>query len=83
LRLAGDVVSSFTNAPGEGWINGGFFVLSPGVLDLIEGDATVFEREPLQRLAREGQLAAFQHDGFWQPMDSLRESPAECAVEHR
>ena len=73
LRLAGDVVTSFTDAPGEGWINGGFFVLSPGVLDLIEGDSTVFEQEPLQRLARDGQLAAFRHDGFWQPMDTLRE----------
>ncbi len=56
-----------------GWINGGFFVLSPRVLALIEGDATVWEREPLERLAREGQLAAFRHDGFWQPMDTLRD----------
>ena len=73
LRLAGDVVTDFTDAPGEGWINGGFFVLSPRVLDLIAGDATVFEQEPLQGLARDGQLAAFSHDGFWQPMDTLRE----------
>jgi glucose-1-phosphate cytidylyltransferase len=73
LRLTGDVVSEFTDAPIEGWINGGFFVLQPEVLDLIEGDATVFEREPLQGLARNGQLAAFSHDRFWQPMDTLRE----------
>jgi glucose-1-phosphate cytidylyltransferase len=80
LRLAGDVVTSFTDAPIEGWVNGGFFVLSPGVLDLIEGDATVFEREPLQGLARDGQLAAFSHAGFWQPMDTLREKLALNAL---
>lgn len=55
------------------WINGGFFVLSPAILDYIEDDATVWEREPLERLARDGQLMAFQHEGFWQPMDTLRE----------
>ncbi len=54
-------------------INGGFFVLSPKVLDLIKGDATVWEHEPLEALARQQQLAAYQHDGFWQPMDTLRE----------
>ena len=80
LRLAGDVVTRFTDAPSEGWINGGFFVLSPGVLDLIEGDATVFEQEPLSRLAQDGQLAAFPHDGFWQPMDTLREKLALNAL---
>ena len=80
LRIAGDVVTSFTDAPSEGWINGGFFVLSPGVLDLIEGDTTVFEREPLQHLARDGQLQAFSHDGFWQPMDTLREKLALNAL---
>jgi glucose-1-phosphate cytidylyltransferase len=73
LRLTGDVVSTFTDAPIEGWINGGFFVLQPKILDFIEGDSTVFEREPLQRFARDGQLGAFSHDGFWQPMDTLRE----------
>ena len=56
-----------------GWINGGFFVLSPAVLDYIAGDDTVWEQEPLERLAREGQLAAYRHDGFWQPMDTLRD----------
>jgi glucose-1-phosphate cytidylyltransferase len=80
LRVAGDVVSTFTNAPIEGWINGGFFVLQPGVLDLIAGDATVFEEGPLQRLARDGQLKAFSHDGFWQPMDTMREKLALNAL---
>lgn len=80
LRITDDVVTSFTDAPIEGWINGGFFVLSLGVLDLIEGDATVFEQGPLQRLARDGQLAAFAHDGFWQPMDTLREKLALNAL---
>ena len=56
-----------------GWINAGFFVLEPGVFDLIEGDTTVFEREPLEILAHEGQLVAYPHRGFWQPMDTLRD----------
>ena len=56
-----------------GWVNGGFFVLEPKVIDYIDGDLTVWENEPLQRLAREGQLAAFRHSGFWQPMDTLRD----------
>jgi glucose-1-phosphate cytidylyltransferase len=54
-------------------INGGFFVLDPSVIDYVDGDATVWEREPLERLAAEGELAAFAHDGFWQPMDTLRD----------
>jgi glucose-1-phosphate cytidylyltransferase len=68
-------VRSFQEKPrGDGaMINGGFFVLSPKVLDYIEGDATIWEREPLERLAVEGQLAAFEHTGFWQPMDTLRD----------
>ena len=57
----------------RGWINGGFFVLSPECLALIEDDQTSWEGEPLTRLAREGQLMAFKHDGFWQPMDTLRD----------
>jgi glucose-1-phosphate cytidylyltransferase len=57
----------------EGWINGGFFVFEPSVLDYLEDDATVLERAPLERLARDGQLMAWRHDGFWQPMDTLRE----------
>jgi glucose-1-phosphate cytidylyltransferase len=68
-------ISRFSEKPkGDGaWANGGFFVLEPGVMDYIDGDATTFEREPLERLARDGQLAAFRHTGFWQPMDSLRD----------
>jgi glucose-1-phosphate cytidylyltransferase len=54
-------------------INGGFFVLSPKVIDLIAGDQTIWEQEPLESLAQSGQLAAFQHAGFWQPMDTLRD----------
>ena len=57
----------------EGRINGGFFVLSPSVIDHIEGDDTIWERRPLERLAQDGQLRAWHHDGFWQPMDTLRE----------
>lgn len=56
-----------------GWINGGYMVLSPKVLDYIEGDSTTFEREPLEQLAKEGQLCAYRYNGFWQCMDTLRE----------
>jgi glucose-1-phosphate cytidylyltransferase len=56
-----------------GWINGGYFVFEPGVLDYLGGDDSILEREPLERLATEGQLMAFRHEGFWQPMDTLRE----------
>jgi len=76
LELSGDDrVLGFQEKPrGDGgWINAGFFVLEPGVFDLIEGDATVFEKEPLETLAREGQLVAYKHRGFWQPMDTLRD----------
>ena len=75
LNLEGGMVSSFLEKPqGDGaMINGGFFVLSSKVLDYIEGDDTIWEREPLERLAQEGNLAAFQHHGFWQPMDTLRD----------
>jgi glucose-1-phosphate cytidylyltransferase len=68
-------ISTFKEKPqGDGaWINGGFFVLEPGVMDYIEGDATVWEREPMERLAQEGKLGAFRHKGFWQPMDTLRD----------
>lgn len=70
-----DDVEYFQEKPqGDGsWINGGFFVLSPQVLDRIAADATSWEDEPLSGLARDGQLSAFKHDGFWQPMDTLRE----------
>lgn len=56
-----------------GWINGGFFVLEPQVIDLIKDDSTIWEREPLEHLARSGELAAYKHSGFWKPMDTLRE----------
>jgi glucose-1-phosphate cytidylyltransferase len=75
LELAGDRVSRFVEKPiGDGgWINGGFFVLSPRTIDFIEGPDTVWEKEPLQRLARDGQLMAYEHDDFWHPMDTLRD----------
>lgn len=75
LRFKGDLVAEFVEKPqvGEGWINGGFFVLEPGVLDYIEGDDTIFERGPLERLAADKQLVAYKHDGFWQCMDTLRD----------
>ena len=76
LQLAdGDVVEAFQEKPqGDGgWINGGFFVLQPQVFDYIDGDATVFEREPLENLARDRQLVAHKHVGFWKPMDTLRD----------
>ncbi len=75
LDLKGSKVNSFMEKPkGDGsMINGGYFVLSPDVLDYIADDSTSWEREPLERLAQEGNLAAFQHQGFWQPMDTLRD----------
>jgi glucose-1-phosphate cytidylyltransferase len=76
LKLVeGDQVAGFQEKPqGDGgWINGGFFVLEPGVFDTIHSDGTVWEAEPLQRLAAEGQLQAYRHHGFWQPMDTLRD----------
>ena len=68
-------ISSFKEKPkGDGaWINGGFFVLEPGAIDYIEDDMTVWEQEPLQHLARDGMLSAYKHEGYWQPMDSLRD----------
>jgi glucose-1-phosphate cytidylyltransferase len=68
-------IESFKEKPaGEGgWVNGGFFVAEPQVLDYIDGDSTVWEREPLERLAEEGKLAAYRHEGFWHPMDTLRD----------
>jgi glucose-1-phosphate cytidylyltransferase len=75
IHLEGDLVTSFIEKPeGDGaWINGGFFVLKPEVLDYITGDSCIWERDPLQSLASEGQLHSFQHRGFWQPMDTLRD----------
>jgi glucose-1-phosphate cytidylyltransferase len=68
-------VTAFTEKPkGDGgMINGGFFVLSPAVFDLLEGDKTIWEREPMETLAQQGQISAYLHDGFWQPMDTLRD----------
>jgi len=70
-------VRHFQEKPNAGhdmpWINGGFFVLEPGVIDYIDDDSTVFERGPLEKLAEDGELSAFRHPGFWQPMDTLRD----------
>jgi glucose-1-phosphate cytidylyltransferase len=75
LDMEGDDVLSFQEKPqGDGsWINGGFFVLSPKVVDLIDGDQTSWEREPCERLARDMQLSVYRHSGYWQPMDTLRD----------
>jgi glucose-1-phosphate cytidylyltransferase len=75
MEVEGDRVVDFSEKPrGDGgWVNGGFFVLSPGIAEYIEGDATIWEIQSLQRLASERQLASYKHTGFWQPMDTLRE----------
>ena len=75
LEFEGDLVRSFREKPAGdgGLINGGFFVLQPEVIDLIDGPLTIWEREPLEALAQSGDLVAFVHDGFWQPMDTLRD----------
>lgn len=74
LVVEGDKVLRFQEKPqSDGWINGGFFVLSPQVIDYIDNDETVWEREPMERLASEGQLSTYLHKGFFQPMDTLRD----------
>lgn len=75
LRLEGDAVRAFEEKPrGDGnWINGGFFVLEPAAIDYVESDATPWEGAPMERLVKDDQLSAFQHRGFWQPMDTLRD----------
>jgi glucose-1-phosphate cytidylyltransferase len=75
LDIYGDKVVSFHEKPkGDGgMINGGYFVLSPSVIDLIDGDGCIWERDPLENLAKQNQLGAYQHQGFWQPMDTLRD----------
>lgn len=75
LERSGDSVTAFTEKPAGdgGMINGGFFVLNPSVIDRIADEATVWEQEPLKGLARDGQLMAWEHHGFWQPMDTLRD----------
>ena len=75
LNIQNDLVKQFVEKPqlGEGWINGGFFVLEPKVLDYIDGDDVLFEKKPMEKISGEGQLVAYRHDGFWQPMDTLRD----------
>jgi glucose-1-phosphate cytidylyltransferase len=75
MSVDGTRVVEFSEKPlGDGaWVNGGFFVLSPGVRRYLDGDETIWEEEPLRRLASEGQLSSFRHTGFWQPMDTLRD----------
>ncbi|MCH7679473.1 glucose-1-phosphate cytidylyltransferase [candidate division KSB1 bacterium] len=75
MEFDGDRITKFTEKPqlGEGWINGAFFVLEPGIFDYIDSDDTQWEKEPLERLAKDGQLMAYRHRSFWQCMDTLRE----------
>jgi glucose-1-phosphate cytidylyltransferase len=75
MRFDGDQVAEFMEKPqtGEGWINGGFYVFEPGVLDYIPDNQTILERSPLERLAHDGQLMAYRHEGFWQCMDTIRD----------
>ena len=75
MRFDGDQVVEFQEKPqtGEGWINGGFYIFEPGVLDYIPEDHTILERAPLERLAQDGQLMAYRHEGFWQCMDTVRD----------
>ncbi len=75
LEIEGDQINVFDEKPqaGEGWINGAFFVLEPEIFDYIEGDSTQFEKEPLSNLAKDGQLMAYKHTGFWQCMDTIRD----------
>lgn len=75
FELDGNRIIEFSEKPQtrEGWINGAFFVLEPGVFDYVDGDDTQWEREPLERLARDGQLCAYRHESFWQCMDTLRD----------
>jgi glucose-1-phosphate cytidylyltransferase len=78
LMIEDGQVSSFQEKPqmGQGWVNGGFFVIQPEFFDLIDGDKTILERDPLEQVARMGQLMAYQHDGFWQCMDTKRDRDA-------
>jgi glucose-1-phosphate cytidylyltransferase len=75
LEMDGDAIVEFSEKPqtGEGWINGAFFVCEPEIFDYIDGDTTAWEREPLERLAKDGQLMAYRHESFWQCMDTLRD----------
>jgi glucose-1-phosphate cytidylyltransferase len=75
VECDGDLVSRYAEKPqvGEGWINGGFFVIEPGAVEYIKGDSTAWEGEPMERLAADGQLIAYRHEGFWHCMDALRD----------
>ena len=75
LGMEGDLVHNFSEKPQteHDWINGGFFVFEPGLFDYIEGDSSILERKVMERLVKDGELAAFRHPGFFQPMDTLRE----------
>ena len=75
ISFEGDQITTFHEKAeaGEGWINGGFFVLEPGVLDYIDGDETIWERDPVEKLARAGELVGYRHRGFWSCMDTLKE----------
>ena len=75
VELDGDAVASFQEKPqiGEGWINGGFFVLEPEVIEYVTGEDAMWERGPLEQLAADGELMAYKHNGFWQPMDTPRD----------
>lgn len=75
LELDGEIVKEFSEKPqtGEGWINGGFFIFESSIFDYLTGDDSILEREPLEKLAKEGELCAFRHEGFWHPMDTLRD----------
>lgn len=78
MDFDGDNVQSFRekSTTDTGWINGGFFILEPAVIDYIDGDNTMFEKEPLEQLAKDGQLDCYRHHGFWKCMDTLRDKEA-------
>ena len=78
LHIENNCVTKFAEKPqtGEGWINGGFFVFEPAAIDFIASDATLLEKEPLEQLAQRGELMAYQHSGYWQSMDTLRDKQA-------
>ena len=75
LEVNGNEVASFQEKPqtGQGWINGGYFIIQPEFFELIEGDQTILEREPLEKAAAMGELMAYHHDGYWQCMDTKRD----------
>jgi glucose-1-phosphate cytidylyltransferase len=75
LTIEDGIVREFSEKPqtNEGWINGGFFVFEPAIFDYLKEDSDILERDPLERLVRDGQIMAYRHSGFWQPMDTIRE----------